>query len=465
MVVPHRPPPLRIAPDCGWRPNPGPQTRALSVLVYELLFGGARGGGKTDTSVPWLARPACCDNPSPRYRGLVIRQNGKDLGDWIDRAEWQWAAYGAKPVGSPVIFRWPSGAKIVTGHLKDRDAFKHYQGQEFQRMVVEELTQIPHEEDYLRLVASVRSTVPGLMPAIFATTNPGGPGHAWVKRRFVDPSPPGLAFRDKVTRRWRLFIRSLIDDNPILRENDPGYEAGLLGLADATVRAWRFGDWDAFEGQYFLEWSRTRHVVQAFRIPRGWKRYRAVDWGYWPNPWACGWYAVDERGHEFKYREERGNRMTPGEVARRILELSAEDGALFGPTVADPSMWSTDDGQSHAEMFAKAGLPLVQAFNDRVQGWTRVHEYLADNPETGLPWLRVFDTCLETIRTLPMLIHDDVRVEDVRKDNALDHHPDELRYHLMRRPSRAQPAEHAAPWNSVERFEQIADGIIDEDSH
>lgn len=456
-------PPETVGITEGWRPHPGPQTRALSIDIPELLYGGARGGGKTDAGIAWIGAPGADAMAHPRYRGLVIRKNGKDLREWVDRAYMRWAAYGVRKAGNQSVeFRWPSGAAIHTGHLADKDAYEHYQGMEFQRLLVEEATQIPDEERYLRLKSSCRTSVPELRPAVFLTCNPGGPGHSWVKQRFLDPAPAGTPFRGS-NGLFRVFIPARLEDNPTLMLADPSYEAFLNGLPDALRRAWRDGDWDAFEGQYFLEWSRERHVRPAWSPPRSWSHYRAVDWGYWPNPWACVWVAVDHDGNEICYREARGWRMTPEQVALRILELSAEDGDRWGPTAADPSMWSTDDGQSHAERFAAAGLPLVQAYNDRVQGWMRLHEYLAINQATGRPWLQVCDSCLELIRVIPQLIHDDIRVEDVTKDAKLDHLPDALRYHLMRRPSRAEVEDQTPPWRSLEGFERIIDRLSEGD--
>lgn len=238
-----------------WRPNPGQQTEVLSRLEFEILYGGARGGGKTDAGIVWIAEPVF----NPKYRGLVIRKNATDLGDWIDRAESMFKLLGGKKVNSKfgTEFHFKSGAKIRTGHLKDENAYTKYQGHEYQRILIEELTLIPSEELYMKLVSSCRSTVEGLKPQIFCTTNPGEVGHIWVKERFVDIGPPNVpvAFKDEETGviKWRIFIPARIEDNPILIEKDPGYVAWLNQLPTDLRKAWRSGDWSVYDvkGAYY----------------------------------------------------------------------------------------------------------------------------------------------------------------------------------------------------------------------
>lgn len=239
----------------GWKPNPGQQTEALSRSEFEILYGGARGGGKTDAGIVWIAEPT--DNP--KYRGLVIRKNATDLGDWIDRAEEMFKLVGGKRANTKfgVEFHFKSGAKIRTGHLKDENAYTKYQGHEYQRMLIEELTLIPSEELYMKLVSSCRSTVDNLKPQILCTTNPGEVGHIWVKERFVDIGDPNkpVSFKDEETGviKWRIFIPARIEDNPILMKKDPGYLAWLNQLPTDLRKAWRSGDWSVYDikGAYY----------------------------------------------------------------------------------------------------------------------------------------------------------------------------------------------------------------------
>jgi len=231
-----------------WMPTTK-QKEALVRSEFEIMYGGARGGGKTDCGMAWLLY----NIDHPEFRALVIRRNSTDLDDWIDRARTMYAKVGGKATGNPPEFVFPSGAIIRTGHLKDESAYEKYQGHEYHRMLIEELTHIPRQEDYLKLISSCRSTVEGLKPQIFATTNPGNAGHEWVKERFVDCSSPGEPTVDKQTGRSRIFIPAKVNDNPHLMEKDPDYVRFLDGLPDGLRQAWRDGSWDDFdiEGAYY----------------------------------------------------------------------------------------------------------------------------------------------------------------------------------------------------------------------
>jgi phage terminase large subunit len=434
-----------------WRPHPRQEEMLRWKGIRELLFGGARGGGKTEAGIVWVSKPAI-HRISPRFRGLVLRENAVDLSDWCDRAVELLGSTGAKLVGSPKQIVWPHGAKLLCGHLKDMRSIRKWLGREFQRILIEEMTQIEAESLYEQLLGSCRSTIKEIEARLLGTTNPGGPGHAWVKRRFVD-HPEGTPFRVKneqgIMSGWRLFIKSLIEDNPTLMLGDPDYLRYLRSLPPDLRAQWLDGSWDLVEGQYYPEFSRARHACRPFEIPPHWRRYRALDWGFFPDPWFCLWFAVDEHGNEVCYREAYGNRMLPKDVAKRILELSEKDGTNFGVTVCGPDAWAEDDGPSSAEKMERAGLTLQKANTDRKNGWMRIHEYLEVNPATGLPWLRFFDTCAEIIRCIPALIHDAKDPMDCAENSQIDHGPDGVRYHLMRRPGRGILSDKIPGWRSL----------------
>lgn len=251
-----------------WEPQPR-QRDALVRPEFEILFGGSRGGGKTDAGQAWLLY----DKDDPLYRFLVIRKNSDDLKDWADRAQRMYKPTKAEFSGVPTEIRFPSGAIGRTGHLKDANAYMKYQGHEYQKMLIEELTQIPTEENYLKLIASCRSTHPQLRPQVFATANPDGPGFTWVRRRWGLKGIPTktIITRDPMTGLYRVFIPSRLQDNKYLLA-DPQYKAFLDGLPDGLREAWRDGSWDdpIIKGAYY-----TAELNQARREGR--LKFQPID--------------------------------------------------------------------------------------------------------------------------------------------------------------------------------------------
>ncbi len=247
-----------------WRPHEGPQLFFLQAVASgeysEIFYGGARGGGKTDGGIMSLLY----DTDHPLLRALVIRRNADDLRDWSDRATRWYTGQGATRTGTPPEFTFESGAKIRAGHLKDSNAYSKYQGHEYQRMLIEELTQIASEQNYLMLTASCRSTIPELKPCVISNGNPDGPGFAWVRKRFgIVGTPTQPVITEFVgadgTILKRIFIPARLSDNPALSK-DPKYRAFLDGLPDGLREAWRDGSWDdpVIRGAYY-----TREIFQA----------------------------------------------------------------------------------------------------------------------------------------------------------------------------------------------------------
>lgn len=439
----------------NWKPHPGPQLNALTRTEFEILYGGARGGGKTDAGLAWLTRHI--DNPL--YRALIIRRNADDLSDWILRAREMYRNLGASFAYRPAVITFPSGAVFKTGHLKDENAYGKYLGHEYQRMVIEELNQIPNEELYLKLISSCRSTI-DIRPQVFCTTNPGGIGHAWVKARFVQitdeegtmvHSEPNKTYKDKHDK-TRIFIPSKVYDNPTILEKNPEYVDFLKGLPETLRRAWLEGDWDIVAGQVFSEFRADTHVVEPFEIPKGWTRYMAMDWGV-NAPFSVGWYAVNEEGRTYLYRElymngigfqkKYGKQLTAYRLARVLQNINWQSQEDYDYMVCDPSMWTRAlggkvkqgevEGESVAEIMLNTGMKLTKGDNNRENGLAKYREVLSTAPD-GKPWYQIFSTCRDTIRTIPSLPYDERKVEDV-DTNAEDHCYDRDRYLFMSRPA------------------------------
>lgn len=270
----------RIRAAARWAPQPK-QEIILARPEFELGFGGARGGGKTDAGLAWLGY----DSEHPRLRGLIVRKNSVDLQDALLRL--REIHPRVKIYGNPPVVKFPDakgniirtkdgeligGATYFTGHLKDKNALGKYVGQNLQRGLFEELNLVPSEEQYVSLLASIRSTIPGVAAQVFSTFNPDNVGHTWIKKRFGlsgIPSDPVFT-KDPKTGRMRVFVPSRVDDNRVLMENDPEYVRTLEGLPDGLREQWRWGSWDdpIIRGAYYtLELAQMRHEGRICDLP------------------------------------------------------------------------------------------------------------------------------------------------------------------------------------------------------
>lgn len=427
------------------KPNPGQQEFALRqpYSINEIMYGGSRGGGKTFAGMLWLLEYV--DNP--RFQGLVIRRNADDLSDWLERARYMYVPLGADITGKPAIIRFPSGAIIRTGHLKDDNTYTKYQGHEYQKILIEELTQIQTEERYLKLISSCRSTIAGLKPQVFSTTNPGGVGHLWVKQRFIDPAPPNKPFigEDGIKR---IFIPATIDDNPVLQAADPDYVKRLESLKftdEALYKAWRFGDWDIFVGQVYKEWKPLIHTIDYIPedVLKVCKKYIGFDWGY-NDPSSVHWIAVtpeNEFGVKryYIYREMYNNEKTPAWWAEEIGNVVKDEPIEF--MVMPHDTYSNLGGsrpieQQFRETFQNMHLNVnlvpaeAQSHRAKINRQALLHEALSIAPD-NLPYLQVHRNCQNLIRTLPSLPYSDSKPEEI-DDSAEDHAYDSLTYGLYR---------------------------------
>lgn len=410
----------------------------------EVLYGGAAGGGKTDALLMHGYR-LCRRHPHARV--LFLRRTYADLrkgGAAIDRGHELFGGLARWNGGS---YRWTfdNGAVLEFGHLQHADSVYNYQGAQFDAILWDELTQFT-EDQYTYLVSRVRSRL-GLRPSIRAATNPGGIGHGWVKRQFVDAAPPGAAFAlrdaDGIPIGSARFIPARLADNAALLEADPSYEQRLARLPDALRRALKDGDWDVFEGQVFTEWRRETHVLGRLAIPPGWPRIVGLDYGT-NRPFVALWIAKGDRlpddpepnrpcdsRHLYVYREVHARGWRDEQMADAVAAYSA--GETVAAYHADPnSFWlrNNQTGQSPAALFALRGLALAPANNDRIMGKRAVETAIA-RCACGVPRLRASASCVELVAAIPALPYDKHNVEDVDTDAEGDDPYDALRYALM----------------------------------
>lgn len=443
-----------------WTPQPGPQEALIACPTFEVFYGGARGGGKTEGSIgDWLEH-------SGKYNahavGVFFRRKFKQLEEVVARTKLLFPQIGAKYNEQKAEWVMPGGARLKFRYIeRDSDA-QEYQGHNYTRVYVEEATNFPTPAPINLLRGTLRSAT-GVPVGMRLTGNPGGPGHHWVKARYITPDPrgwrilkdtmKGLQGEDLVME--RVFIPSKISDNALLYKNDPYYVARLRQAgSESLVRAWLEGNWDLVDGAFFDTWDENKHVLRARdwlpRIPDYSFRFRSFDWGY-AKPFSVGWYAVSDgtwglpKEAIVKYREwygstgnpNEGLKLTADQVAKgiRMREMHPDRPELsdhIHAAVADPAIFIRDGGPSIGEIMMMAGIAWRRADNKRVPGWAEVRRRLRGGDD-GRPLLYFLDCCDDTIRTLPTLQVDDTDPEDLDTEGE-DHAADETRYACMSRP-------------------------------
>lgn len=403
----------------------------------EVLYGGAAGGGKS-YSIVWDAVNFCMTHN--KVRTAIFRRTYPELEksiifDFLSNVPDKFYRYNKQD--HKVTFK-DTKSTLEFNHCQyEGDVFK-FQSAQYQRLYFDELTHFT-EFQYKYLRSRLRTPQhPDIMPQLKSASNPGGVGHLWVYERFVQDSIPNQVMErvdeETGTKYTIQFIPSKVYDNKILMDNDPAYVNNLMLLPADERKALLEGDWDSFKGQYFKEWKRDVHTVAPFTIPSGWKKFRAFDWGY-TNPFCMLWIAMDEDGNMYVYRELYGTQMTVDKLSIEIKRLTDKKEEIQY-TIADPSLWSIsqfEKGESIAMQFIANKVPMMKADNDRMSGAQNVHQYLQIDKVTQKPKMFIFETCYNLIRTLPKLVHDDKRPEDVNTQGE-DHAYDALRYGLMAHP-------------------------------
>ena len=419
-------------------PNPR-QIEFFRSRARHTAYGGARGGGKS-----WAMRRKFV-LLALRYSGLqllLLRRTLPELTENHARPLLRELSGFVSYNQTQRCFSFPNGSRIRLGYCDQEKDVYQYQGQEYDVVGLEEATHFT-ESQMQFLTTCNRSTRTDFTPRMYYTCNPGGVGHGWVKRLFID-----RRYQNSECVKDYAFIPARVYDNPVLMRTNPDYIRVLENLPEHLRRAHLDGDWDVLAGQYFAEFSREKHVIPPFAVPRDWRRFRAMDWGY-HDPCCVLWFAVSPERQVIVYRElyERG--LLSSDVARRVRALS--EGESIAYTVASPDAWqrrgmtASGDigGESIEEVFSKCGVPLLRADSARVPGWQRVREYLSGG-EQGVPRLRIMEPCGNLIRTLPLLTFDQRNPEDVSGADE-DHAGEALRYGLMSRPAATRTAAAAVP--------------------
>ena len=401
-------------------PNSEPQWEFFLSTAKYTCYGGSRGGGKS-----WsIQRKAPMG--AYEYKGiriLILRREYGDMENSIISPMLKILAPGSYQYNkTDHIITFINGSTIKFGNMPGYGAAVEgkYQGQEYDWLFIDEATQFL-ESEFRGLAAIVRGTNK-IPKRIYLTCNPGGPGHFWVKRLFIDRQfKPGENPKDY------LFIPATVDDNKDLMEANPDYVKQLELLPEDIRRAHRYGDWNALAGVYFEEFTDGVHTCKPFPIPRHWKRYRAMDYGL--DMFSCLWVAVDEKERCYVYRQYEQSNLVVSDAAAKQRELTREDEGITY-TIAPPDMWSRnrESGKTQASIFAENGVPLFKAGNSRKQGWYALKELFKLRGD-GLPGLIIFDTCGSLIDCVKSLQHDKTDPNDVSKTpHEITHGPDALRY-------------------------------------
>lgn len=405
-------------------------------------YGGARGGGKS-----WSVRTKAI-LLAGRWAGikiLIMRQTYPELEqNHIRQLRKMLPRTIATYNKTEKRFTFKNGSTIDFQYCKNDGDLDRMQGSEYDVIFIDEATNF--SEYQLKAIAACCRGVNNFPKRIYYTCNPGGQGHGYIKRIFIDRK-----YNTGENPEDYSFTQALVQDNQALMESDPEYIKNLEALPPKLKKAWLEGAWDVFEGQFFEEFvddpehyedRQWTHVIEPFDIPAGWKIYRSYDFGY-SKPFSCAWWAVDYEGILYRILEfygctgmpNEGVKWSPSKQFEEIKKVEQQHPYLKGKNirgVADPAIWAKDTGESVADVAAKHGIFFDKGDNQRIAGWMQMHYRMAFD-ENGYPMMYVFNNCKAFIRTIPLLLYDDTHVEDLDTDGE-DHVADEARYMCMSRP-------------------------------
>lgn len=423
----------------GYSPSPK-QAEFHAAREFDILYGGAAGGGKSAALVAEGLR-ACARYPG--LRCLLVRRTYDELEESI------FPALRKFHMGEPVGARWngttrelsfTNGSLFRFRYMETLAHASRRQGGEYQLLLVDELTlMVPGVVDILRF-ERLRASGDQPIIGVRCTSNPGGPGHGQVKARYIDATRHGQRIVTDENGLTIRFIHAKATDNPHL---DPGYQQRLDAIPDPARRAaMRDGDWDQFAGMVFKEFRRDLHTVDPVQLPLSWRRYNGIDWGF-AAPWAVLWGALDEDGRVWIYREIYRTHVGEADQARSILAAEA-DGEHVSVRYADDAMWATrGDAKPISEVYAEEAVPLTQAGSSagsRIAGWQRIHSYMREGPACQLhraegrdtcPMIHFFRTCENLLSELTNIPYATTGNPEDTDPNAPDHACDALRYLLI----------------------------------
>lgn len=420
----------------------------------EIIYGGSKGGGKSAALVMEALAYALEHKGATVY---LFRETYDDLESNLIK---EFKSRVPKPLytysETKRIATLLNGSQIYFRYLESVADAEGYDGRSIDFIGVDELTK--HEEASIQILLSCLRSPKGFKTKFVGTCNPGNIGHRWVKARYIVPTSYGKRIiKDPVTDSLIQFIPATVYDNFAIMHNDPGYVKRLENLPQKKKQAYLHGDWDIYEGQAFEEFSRDIHVCEPFRIPDHWRRWRSCDNGF-TDPFAWYWFAVDEDGTVYIYREytreRKHDKLTYSEQAKRVLALSQyrrlsggellEQPERISFTVVGHDAWSShplaerkngsSKGKTIIDYYAEGGLKdCIPCITDRRLRKATWHEYL--RPFVGVDGkltarLKIFSTCEMLIETLPMQAEDERDAEKVAETD-IDHWYDGAGYGLI----------------------------------
>jgi hypothetical protein len=441
-------------------PSPSPKQKLfLTDNHRNVAFGGARGGGKS-----WAVRIKSI-LLALKHKGIricIVRRTYPELIENHIKPLRELLQCGSKDSAakyndSRKEMKFVNGSEILFRYCNAEKDLNNFQGVQFDVIFIDEATQL--KQEWIEKIGACVRGVNSFPKRTYYTMNPGGASHGYFKRLFIDRKFEKGEYADDYS-----FIQSLVTDNEALMKENPEYIKQLEKLPPKLREAWLNGRWDVFEGAFFEEFRvtpepqachdagiteeealqehRWTHVIKPFDIPQSWKIYRSYDFGS-GKPFSFGWWAVDYENIAYRILEfygctgtpNEGIKWTPREQFEKAAEIEREHPFLKGRRiqgVADPSIWDGSRGIAIVEEAEKQGIFFEKGVNDRIPGWMQVHERLRFD-ENGKAMMYIFNNCKDAIRTIPLMMYDEHKPEDLDSDLE-DHICDEVRYFCMMRP-------------------------------